>query len=253
MTKLYNDILAVASGAAIALAIANGLFLFIIISIVVFLTIMTRIWLNDGWVPNSKLEDARDAAMRKYLPSPGVTDEWEKWVKVTRKMVLGSDTGAEIPGNINGAVSNYLRDQHDANEMDRLLNTRIWPKENCACDRNKTRPWTLNHKDDCIHNPDYVDPKEVMDECAIRTAIDKEIADEVSNIHPLDHYHRGSPLIFMNKVVGLNPQDGGITNFQLVCGCIVFRDGTTIRPRGCTINHEIMLDLPAPFYEEDDQ
>lgn len=112
-----------------------------------------RDWLNEGWVSNSQLEEARDKWMRSRSPLPGRKNvDWHRWAIKTFDDVVGED---DFPGDANHAVFPYLLDEHDADEMDRLLTNRIWPSY-CDCERQKGRPWTIVHVLTCPKHSDYV-------------------------------------------------------------------------------------------------
>lgn len=131
-----------------------GQFLFSLILSVGIIIWQMHDWLNEGWVKNSKLEEARDAAMRMPLLQPGrLNGHWAAWATKVEEAMKEDP----LPGDLNSAVYSYLLDEHDAERMEYLLNIRVWPKGSCACERDTTHPWKFNHVISCRHHPDYTD------------------------------------------------------------------------------------------------
>jgi hypothetical protein len=116
-------------------------------------------WVTKGYIPNSQLEAARDAALHKHLDEPGKYESWRDWAIKTTRYV---EPDGSLPGDGNHALFPYLMDRHDANEMDRLLTERCWPRLSyCSCERVEGRPWEFDHVVTCPVHPNYVDPDQV--------------------------------------------------------------------------------------------
>jgi hypothetical protein len=77
-------------------------------------------WVTAGTVRTRDLPDARMRALRKGLPRPT-----EAEAKRLCEEVLVDQSW--MPGPPNGAVIDYFRDNHDADEMEHLLDVRTFP------------------------------------------------------------------------------------------------------------------------------
>lgn len=259
----------------------TGHFLLALIMAIIGTIWATRDWLNDGYVSNSRLEEARDAAMRKVLPLPSRDNvEWHNWAKKTINEVAPKSD--PLPGKGNYATFPYLLDEHDSERMEHLLNIRLWPNP-CGCERNETHPWKFNHVPTCPEHPDYYLGIECCCikkrrkgktkvyrslECTVHTTDDerKVAADEAAADDGDERPMAGSEVwhpLGVSPVNGFTraEYDDGDDGHEVVypCGCYLVGDGqgdyVAVRTGMCGIEHTNLENqplFPHPLPDDDD-